>query len=448
MQWGIQAASQGVTGVYRELPPACEAERFDTAGQRQIVRREKKTVCNYPPLSVYVLWGLGEVHQALSADCHLNTSLVAIPVRLADRFRRPAAGVWLPLARHRVGERTRGRVGVRGPVSLSPLDGRWCLVGAGRQLAARARRVDGRGNGTRKLAVGRFVVGHSTGSQDAGRALAPVWLLALVIAPARYRVLLGMAAAALTLNVVALPFWLTSGWQWIREGFVSNLLQKYPDTTLKAFNLWYLDLLWTGSRDSTRMLMGLSRDTWGKALLAAGLAGGFAVARLRWRGEARAYLWMTSWVLLVTVMLPTRVHERYLILSLPFLICAAFDSRKLWMGVGLLVVVALFQVTWPNWATRLADEGTAETVRQKYTEVWQAANPERQQQMPRLEEVLADHARRCAEDSPKEYGLTALALFGTGWILIALAHGDGQRAAKSADAKCVSRVATREKARP
>jgi Gpi18-like mannosyltransferase len=422
-QWGVQAARFGPTSLYTRLPPPCEAQRFDAAGRQQIIRREKKTVCNYPPLSIYCLWALGETQQLVAPNSRINNfftrCLYAIPTLAAELVlamgcRSMLSSFW--------GART-GVLGFAAIFLCPPLvvDGAfWGQLDAW-LLAPTFWMVFAIGQGRWRLAG--LLWGIAMGLKTQGIIWSPVWLLALLLGPNRRAVLGGMAISAIVLNCVALPFWLTSGVAWIREGFVSNLLHKYPDTTLKAFNVWYLDLLLTGIGDSTRLVFGFSRDTIGRVLLAAGLCGGYLLAWVRWRNHSHAYLSMASWVLLSGVMFPTRVHERYLILTLPFLICSAFHTRRLWYGVAALTFVALLQVTWPNWSTRLADQGTVESVRQKYALVWESASTEQRGQMPKLEDVVEAFEQQRSVDEPTEYGMTLMALLGAAWTFVGLALG-------------------------
>jgi hypothetical protein len=69
----------------------------------------------------------------------------------------------------------------------------------------------------------------------------------------------------------------------------------------------------------------------------------------RWRNNLNGLLPWAVFVLLAAIMLPTRVHERYILLVIPFLTAAAFVWRRFWPGWVLLLIVATFSVTWPQW---------------------------------------------------------------------------------------------------
>ena len=114
-----------------------------------------------------------------------------------------------------------------------------------------------------------------------GILLTPVWVFAWLLQWRRGRrfpagrgrvgVVAGAAAGLAWLNLLALPFWLTSGSAWLQNSFVRNLRDEAPQTTLKAFNVWYLDLLLTEDPSTENTLLGVEKDTWGKGLALAGL---------------------------------------------------------------------------------------------------------------------------------------------------------------------------------
>jgi hypothetical protein len=419
-QWGSMAAVHGVTSLYRTVPDPCTAVRYDSVGKRRVFLREKQVLCNYPPLAAFALLGLGKAHHALTDAPILNTPLTrllyGIPTLIADLI---LAYGCLVVVTDLTG---RASIWLFAAVFLCPpllLDGAlwgqvdsWLLAPAVWMLLAMQRRS--------WLWAG-LLWGIALSLKTQGLLFVPVWSMALLTAPRRGPVLGAIVLAITWLNVVALPYWLTSGETWFWEAFVGNLTTKYPDTTLKAFNVWYLDLLWTGNRDSTRVLCGISRDAIGKLLLIAGLGLGCLLYCVRWRHVSGCLLWITCWTLLASVMLPTRVHDRYLILAIPFLLCAAFEQRRLGVGALAIVVVASFQVTWPNWATCLADSGTLETITSQYREVWDSLTPEQRYELPTLTQVSEDFTKGRAVDLPKELTLTALAIFGSAWVLAILA---------------------------
>jgi hypothetical protein len=57
----------------------------------------------------------------------------------------------------------------------------------------------------------------------------------------------------------------------------------------------------------------------------------------------------TALSLLAAVMLPTRVHERYIVTVMPFAIAAAMCSPIIWVGLAPLSLAAFAQITSYDW---------------------------------------------------------------------------------------------------
>jgi len=161
-------------------------------------------------------------------------------------------------------------------------------------------------------------------------------------------------AALLAGVAVALPWLLQSGWRWLDNCYRYNILEAYPVTTLKAFSIWYVDLLLRDARpevvlDATTTLLGVSRDLWGRGLLvAAALASAVAVRR-RYGGAALgvavfAALWLWS-----AYVWPTRVHERYVVYCMPFVVALAVGRRRFLPALAGLLVVGVAAHTWNIW---------------------------------------------------------------------------------------------------
>ncbi len=222
------------------------------------------------------------------------------------------------------------------------------------------------------------------------------------------------------LNLTALPFWVTSGDAWLQQSYLRNLSDEGPHTTLKAFNIWYIDLLQTLDTDVTRKIAGVTKDTWGKVLAMLGLMASAVVAwRGRWPVHHRILLFAGLWLLAV-VMLATRVHERYIVMCLPPLAIAATGARRLWPGLVGLVVVGCFQVTvfhWLNppadaWVKKLRDD----TILHHRDAVAQTP-PEYADQLPTLDQALTirfeNFVKQHHHMAPYEWGVTILALWAT-----------------------------------
>jgi hypothetical protein len=214
----------------------------------------------------------------------------------------------------------------------------------------------------------------------------------------------GMILACAVVLAVSLPFTMHSGLTWFRESYVNNLLESYQRTTLKAFNLWYLDLLITENPDAGAMLWGIQKDTWGKLLLGAAIAGSAWMLVRRHRACADGLAEFTAVLLLAAVVLPTRVHERYILLPIPFLIVMAAIRGRILTALVPFIVVASFQLTVLDGLGLGADSWAmvVEKVTGQYEELRATLPPEEFAALPppaqQLEQVdrprfLADRAR-------------------------------------------------------
>lgn len=427
VRWGIQATDRGLLTLYTEPPPRHSLRRWD--GQRWVAaKRPQDRICNYPPLSAYLLYGSGIVFRGVSAERLINTGtsrlvfsiwsivgdlvLAAGCAAIVALYCRRAA-VWV----------TYGLVlflpplwwdsavwGQMDSVVLAPLV--WSLYFMLRARWGWAGVLWGVALGLKTLAV-LFV---------------PVWAVALLLYWKRgRRVLLGLALAAGVLLIASLPFTLTSGAAWFERSYWQNLTTAYADrTTMAAFNLWYLDLLVTDSYDANVQVLGLTRNAWGRVFLLAGLAGGGWVVWSRRRGSPHTLLLWTVVSLLAFVMLPTRVHERYLIVVLPFLTVTAMLTWRLWPGLLILTAVATAQVTWPLWLSTAAGrsgEIRAWIVRAYSQFDGQPPAPDSiagQRMSSEIERKLSLYRRERAETVGWEWAFTLLALFGTALTVLAL----------------------------
>jgi hypothetical protein len=165
----------------------------------------------------------------------------------------------------------------------------------------------------------------------------------------------GVAALA-TIAVGSGPWMLADGLAWFRRCYQMSFLDLYPFTTLEAHNVWYLIGLLAERHPGTDILAsktiaaGLSYDAWGRLAIVTAM---LAVAGLAWWRHRRrpalaivlyAALWMWS-----TFMWPTRVHERYLLYCVPFLIAGAAALPRLRVAVAIVVAIAAIEHGWMIW---------------------------------------------------------------------------------------------------
>ena len=429
VRWGIQAADSGLTALYTGPPPRARNVVHRDDGTTALRTRTVDRVLNYPPVSACLLWWQGEIYKAVADERLVNTRasrrLYAVLPVLCDII---LAFGCLAIVRHlapRWASLAFAAAFLAPPLAIdSALWGQtdsWLLAPTIWMIWAMMR--------------GRWVLagvlwGVALGVKPQAVLFTPVWCLALLLTNRRGRVLLGAVMAVAVLNVAAAPFWLTSGANWLRESFVGNIVHGYPHTTLKAFNLWYIDLLCTEELSASASLLGFAKDEWGRLLTAVGLVAAFGIIYRRWRSAPMAICLFSGLVLLVCVMLPTRVHERYIVLCLPFLVCAACRNRRLWLGLVVLLTVASFQVTWYVWSTRLAGGASESQLRAYYAaqaDKLKLPEPSRQRHIDRqTQRELADRAK----DRPLEWGLTTAGLVSFLLIFLAAALPAGTRDGK------------------
>jgi len=349
VRWGIQATDEGLTTLY-DHPPARRDMRSWINGQWRTRQRDYDRLCNYPPLSTYLLYLSGGVFKSVSEDRLINTTtarfIFEIWGLMADFLL--AWGCASLVAKFRSNQAARWTYLV---VLLAPpfwwdssIWGQMDSV----VLAPAVWMV--RFISDRRWVLAGIFYGLTASIKPQAVLFLPLWALVLVRTRPIYKPMISLAIAGTVLFVIALPFTFASGLTWWRASYVANLFEAYSgQTTLMAMNIWYVDLLLTDSATSRALWCGTPKDTWGNLFLLVGLGVPFVWMAWRWRRDSRAYVLYAGLSLLAFVMLPTRVHDRYLILPLPFLIVAAMIWVRFWPGVVLLIVVALFQITWPVW---------------------------------------------------------------------------------------------------
>jgi hypothetical protein len=422
VRWGIQATDQGIGRLYDSPAPRHPLQQWQD-GRWHLGERQMDRVCNYPPLCVYLLAISGAAHKALDPDRRINTlaSRVAFSgwsvlcdLLLAWGCAALLAEVVAP-GRRRLAF---GLAWLAPPVWL--ISCFWGQVDTW-ALAPAVWMV-------REMLRGRWVragllLGVVAAIKPQAVAFLPLWGMALCAGRPRARPAAGLLAAGGTLLGLAAPFIVVGGWSWWRQCYGANLFEHSRGyTTLMAFNPWYLDCLITDSLDEAASLMGLTRRTWGLMALAAALAAGFAWTLVRWRGRPCGYLLWCVLSLLALVMLPTRVHERFLLLVIPFLIVAALAWRRFAPGLVLLAVVATGQATWPQWlALGPPDwEETRAQARSDYDAIL-AGSPDAAKAAPPFEEFLRPHRERheAARRRMIEWLLTLAALAGSFGVVVA-----------------------------
>ncbi len=355
--WGRQARTRGVLDLYATPPSTCPAVVY-ADGAPGLVATGSRQRLNYPPLAAYLFWAQGSLLAALDEAQHANTlasrTVYAVSTTLAELATAVAGAALVRIVAGRAAATAAFALIFLTPPLL--LDGAfwgqtesWVLAPGLWMVVAMARE--------RWLLAGALW-GVALALKPSGVLFGPLWLYALFFRRARIRIALGGLAAAAVVNLVALPFWLDSGPSWLNATYLGNYVYDLHWTTMMAFNVWYVDLLLTERLDSRALLFGVSRDAWGTALLALGIAGSFVLAR-SWerRNPARQALGVLPAATLLTlaaVMLPTRVHSTYGAFTAPFLICTAFLVPYTAPGtVAMTVAVSLWMLSW-QWGSLLA----------------------------------------------------------------------------------------------
>ena len=266
----------------------------------------------------------------------------------------------------------------------------------------------------------------------------PLWGLVAIItlwrismAQGSWRPIIGLALAPVVLFVIALPFTLHtpdppienhSSFEWFKLSYAENIpflaegeYDKF--TTLKAFNLWYADLLITDINDAKTTWLGVEKNTWGLLFVLTALFASFALVLLRWRDDRRVLALYAGLSLLAFMIFPTQVHERYLVLALPFLGMMVALWWRFWPALLLLTIVSMAQITWPQWMNTKA--GYSPTIIKQLT----IAHEQAQARLPegsKLEPLnVWSHPRMYqyrmgrAQTLGYEWTFTILALLGT-----------------------------------
>jgi hypothetical protein len=168
----------------------------------------------------------------------------------------------------------------------------------------------------------------------------------------RLFVLFGSAAAAVLL--LSFPWMIESGLAWIRRSYVTSFLHAFPDTTLYAFNIWYADMLRLDGRpvmaiDSHARLLGITKDTWGRTLFMAASAAILWTCWRRIRPGSTALVYGSAMFLWNAFLFPTRVHERFILYSIPFMIVLGVGMRRLRPALLILLIVGSAEQSWNLW---------------------------------------------------------------------------------------------------
>jgi hypothetical protein len=293
----------------------------------------------YPPLLLYLLWGMGTIYRTLwpqSLDTPLLTAFVKIPAVAGDL----AAAVLL--AAYAARKSRPGALGPRAAASilafhpalfwLSSLWGQVDVLHGGITAAAWAAAFAGSAGWAGALVA----LGILTKPQ--GMIVAPAVIVVLIARTGGRGILRAVLFGAALTVIVTLPF--------VIAGFGSAIVKiyagaggVYPYLSLKAFNLWWCVIAagkGTGRllefRDDVHLLGPVTPRAIGLLLLLAATAWVLRRSWLLARGQSRPDL-SRAWRLLTLqwlafFLLPTQIHERYLVPALISMAPAAILERR------------------------------------------------------------------------------------------------------------------------
>lgn len=245
-------------------------------------------------------------------------------------------------------------------------------------------------------------------------------------------------AAVLTVLVGGAPWMLADGLAWVQRCYRMNLFEVLPFTTLEAYNVWYLfglvaerwpvyDIL-----SSTAVVAGITRDAWGRGLLTMALVASAALAwRQRHRPGLAIALFAALWLWSIFVW-PTRVHERYILYSVPVLIALAANVPRFRPAAAAVLLLATMEHGWMIWRSGpTLGSFDRQTVQRLHDERFQAfwkgrpMSIEAAKQGPKLEESTAlafDRHRESRRGTARiEWALTLLSLGAYAWAVAAAA---------------------------
>jgi len=403
--WGREAVDAGVLALYTRPPGSCPAVAYVDGDRREITSGTGERL-NYPALAAYVFWAEGRLLAAVDPSRLANTiaarAVFAISTSIAELG--TAIGV-AALVVDAVGP-TIAALAFAATWLAPPLlaDGpfwgqteSWILAPAVWMVWAMGRE---------RWLVAGALWGVALALKPSALLLGPLWAYAAAFRTPRLRVVAGGAVAVAVLNAIALPFWVTSGAAWLRTTYIANYVYNLHWSTMMTFNVWYAELLVNGVLDSRAPLLGIARDTWGSALLVAGLLVAFAITR-RWERHERrrrrlAFILLATLVTLAAVTFPTRVHSTYTAFAAPFLIATACLVPRVIPSAAVMLVATTFQILCWQWAHLLAVHVLPNE---------QIFPPERQAARRVMRDI----------DRPREWALTLVSLAATAGVFVTVA---------------------------
>ena len=405
MLWSEWAAEHGPAALYDLQPGHLINVSFPARDGREPITEPYPAIdtCNYPPLAGYIFWIHGWLWRGLDAN------VVTLPVGPELAGYKEFAG---RTATSRVANTVTARAVNAALPTVADFLTAWGVLRLVRALRSRKERgwTEAWAFGIALLAPPMFLNSAFWTQLDSCVTCGMVWCVymlvkgrvawagvcygaalltkaqAVLLLPALGFVLLALwrtkersrvsvahcwkfaLACVVTIAVVVTPYALAQrdhpegGWlRWFRLAYVAPMREACPYTTLKAFNIWWLDYVLHDQNAAALnpdavVGMGLTKAQVGQIALPAALLLAAGVCAWRWRWEPPGWVAFAALSLAAAFVFPTRVHERYIYYGLPFLIAAAMVFRPWIPALLALLLVGTFEMTWFLW---LAPAGAA-----------------------------------------------------------------------------------------
>ncbi len=238
-----------------------------------------------------------------------------------------------------------------------------------------------------------------------------------------------------TIGIITLPWMITTGMAWFQRAYWVSFVEAFPVTTLKAFNIWYLDLLILDGRlasdalNSEAVVLGLAKDLWAKLFTFTAMFVTAGLCLWRYRRTNIAVLIFSALWLWAVFMFPTRVHERFIIYCIPFVVAIGVRKRLLWPALVLLLVFGSYEHTFMVWL-KGTPAGYYNPQRQysgyvaNYQRQMVAVPPNQRPRLPRYEEFEPIYRNQYLQGRKqargREWAMTILSLLAYAAAMIAL----------------------------
>ncbi len=130
------------------------------------------------------------------------------------------------------------------------------------------------------------------------------------------------------------------------------VFRVHDETTLNAFNFWATPWAGNAVEDYELTFIGITARSWGQFLLGVAL---IYILFTWWRRNTdRAIVWAALAMTFASFMLPTRIHERYMLPTVALaLLAAAIQPRLLWFAAALTATLASTSPPSTSWPTTL-----------------------------------------------------------------------------------------------